>query len=419
MFAGTATATAVAAVAGKSGITGGSADSVVYSGIGPNVAGSCPVSGTGAATKTTYSVGALTISGVGYQNIMKVSTQTCTVQISAGCDGASGTDATTCQNNGGTWYSSDQYGFDAAVDSEIVCAYNRVQQWLTATGGTSGTTTGVSVGSASGMQASMGVLYQLLLNLTSAAYGKNYQDPVQRTQAGSYSEVCRSDASFKQETEDMKQAIDDLIEAHGGTNGTGGMRSAIAGHNFSSAFSNNIGVRGKTYVQCITGTQAGTGASAGVTSVENELSTYKNGIKNRITEISNRIGYLNGKNTAVGGAAGGFVSSAIDYLLLDGTDGSGTDAGDNILMEDALSNDLVQMESAISGSISVGSAGDGFNGYDFSGGKGYANTIFSHANFLAGKKIKLFGKILAAIADVDTIYEQIQSKRSEYYEYNQ
>ena len=224
------------------------------------------------------------------------------------------------------------------------------------------------------MEPSFAVFYQLLLDLTSAAYGKNYQDPVQRTEAGSYSEICRSDASFKQETEDMKQAIDDLIEAHGGTNGTGGMRSAIAGHNFASPFSNNTGVRGKTYVQCITGTQAGTGASAGVTSVENELSTYKNGIKNRITEITNRIGYLNGKNPAVSG------------------------------------NTSFQL---------VGPAGSGFTGYAFNGGAGYANTIYSHANFMAGLKINLLGKILTAISDVDGVYDQITAKRSEYYEYNQ
>ena len=84
-----------------------------------------------------------------------------------------------------------------------------------------------------------------------------------------------------------------------------------------------------------------------------------------------------------------------------------------------LDNDLVQMESEVSASISVGSAGDGFAGYSFSGGSGYANTIYSHANFLAGKKIDLIGKILTAILDVDAIYTQITAKRSEYYEYNQ
>jgi len=219
------------------------------------------------------------------------------------------------------------------------------------------------------MQENMAVLYQILLTLTSAAYGKDYRDPVQRTEAGSYSEICRSDASFKQETEDMKQAIDDLITAHGT------YKTAISGHNFASQFSRTTGTNGKTYVQCITGATAGTGASAGVTSVENELSTYKNGIKNRITEITNRIGCLNGKNPAVSG---------------------------NTSMQ-----------------VAVGSAGAGFTGYSFNGGAGYANTVYSNANFLAGKKIKLFGKILAAISDVDTVYDQIKSKRSEYYEYNQ
>ena len=78
------------------------------------------------------------------------------------------------------------------------------------------------------------------------------------------------------------------------------------------------------------------------------------------------------------------------------------------------------MESEVTASvISPGSMGAGFAGYSFNSGLGYANTIYSHANFLAGKKIKLIAKILGAIEDVDAAYTQITSKRSEYYEYNQ
>ena len=55
----------------------------------------------------------------------------------------------------------------------------------------------------------------------------------------------------------------------------------------------------------------------------------------------------------------------------------------------------------------------------FNGGKGYANTIYSHCNFLAGKKINLLAKILKAIEDVQELYNQIRAKRAEYYEYNQ
>ena len=60
----------------------------------------------------------------------------------------------------------------------------------------------------------------------------------------------------------------------------------------------------------------------------------------------------------------------------------------------------------------------GFAGTDFNSGNGYANTIYAHANFLAGKKIKLLEKIMKAIEDVDEIYKQIEGKRAEYYEYN-
>jgi len=102
------------------------------------------------------------------------------------------------------------------------------------------------------------------------------------------------------------------------------------------------------------------------------VGTFQTAMTLRISEITARIGYLNGKNVANGGSA----------------DGSGT-------------------------------AGSGFAGTSFNGGNGYANTIYSHCNFLAGKKIKLVQKILSAIEDVSSLYNQIKSKRSEYYEYNQ
>jgi hypothetical protein len=63
--------------------------------------------------------------------------------------------------------------------------------------------------------------------------------------------------------------------------------------------------------------------------------------------------------------------------------------------------------------------GDGFAGYSFNNGNGYANTVYSHANFLAGKKINLFGKVLKAIVGVQEMYDSVTRKRSEYYEYNQ
>ena len=399
----------VGAVSGESAVNGASSGSVVVGDgtttIGINVAGNCPVNGASPVDKITYSVGDLTIGGTAYSSIMRVVTQGCVVNVAAHCSQGNVSQAQCgTGENTGTWIAATYHFDPAAVNTEVACAYNRVQQLLTATGAN------VSVGSASGMQANMAILYTLLLNLTSASYGKNYTDPVQQTAAGSYTEVCRSDASFRQETEDAKKAIDDLITAHGTyKTGTG----SISAHTWTGYFSRNTGTNGKTYLQCITGSTAG---SDGVKSVNEEITSYKNGIKHRISEISNRIGYLNGKNTASGG--GPFIAGAtvVDYLLLDRTNSGGADAGDNILHED---DDLVQLESAVSEAVAVGSAGDGFTGYSFNGGSGYANTIYAHANFLAGKKIKLLEKILTAIADVDTIYDQITSKRSEYYEYNQ
>jgi hypothetical protein len=103
-------------------------------------------------------------------------------------------------------------------------------------------------------------------------------------------------------------------------------------------------------------------------------------MKLRITEISNRIGYLNGKGSQTGGIADG---------------GSGAQSAGH------------------------STTNGGFAGTDFNGGKGYANTIYSHANFLAGKKINLFGKVLKAIVGVQAMYDEVTKKRSEYYEYNQ
>ena len=302
----------------------------------------------------------MTINSINYASIMRVKTEACVVNVAAHCSVPAGNASqSVCEGSphNGTW--TPTYDWDPAdVNTEVACAYNRVQQWLTATGAN------VSVGSVSNMQANMAVLYQILLTLTSAAYGISYVDPNEPSSPGS--EPCRSDVSFRKETQDCKKAIDDLIVAHGT------YKSAIGGHNFAGAFSRNTGTNGKTYVQCITGSTAG---SDGVKSAEAEIATYKDGIKNRITEITNRIGCLNGKNPAVSG------------------------------------NTSLQ--------VAVGSAGAGFTGYSFNGGTGYANTIYSHANFMAGKKINLLGKILTAISDVDGVYDQITAKRSEYYEYNQ
>ena len=106
----------------------------------------------------------------------------------------------------------------------------------------------------------------------------------------------------------------------------------------------------------------------------------------RITEISNRIGYLNGKGGQASGVADG---------------GTGT-----------------QPTSGTNPTNTVTTAGFGFLGTAFNGGSGYANTIYAHCNFLAGKKIKLLEKIMKAIEDVDELYKQIEGKRAEYYEYN-
>ena len=107
------------------------------------------------------------------------------------------------------------------------------------------------------------------------------------------------------------------------------------------------------------------------------IGTFQTALTLRITEISNRIGYVNGASASI--ANGGTGTKTTNH----------------------------------------GATAGGFVGTAFNGGGGYANTIYAHCNFLAGKKIKLYQKILSAIEDVDSLYTNIKSKRSEYYEYNQ
>ena len=239
--------------------------------------------------------------------------------------------------------------------SDHVNVFNRVQLLInsnksTNIGGTSGNYT------VSDMETNFGLLYQLLKNLEES-YGKDYDDPLEPSTSG-YA-TGQSDASFKQETEDIKTSMDNLISAHNT------QFASITTHDFSySGTADNSYTIPTSYVTKLNAF------------LSTELPSYRNVIKRRITEISNRIGYVNSKDVAGGGTTSSPAKSV-----------SGTKQG--------------------------------FQGYSFNGGNGYANTIYSHANFLAGKKIKLFEKIITAINDVQALYDQVKSKRSQYYEYNQ
>ena len=339
MFAGTATATAVNNSATETADNGKTSNASTVVTIPADTPVTCDNVGHIGQSGTLYTTG----TSNGLANMVMITNQSC-IGTGYSCIGGSGTDASSCASSGGTWTPSGVS--TSGSPAEFACFYNRVQYVMTSNGNA------LSVGATTNMEASFAVFYQLLLDLTSASYGKNYTDPVQRTEAGSYSETGRSDASFKTMVETMKSRVDTMIGLHNTERAA--IISAMAG---SGSYSHPGGYK------------------TAYDSMISYLATFRDGIKNRITEITNRIGCLNGKNTAVGG---------------------------NTAMQ-----------------VAVGSAGAGFTGYSFNGGNGYANTVYSHANFLAGKKIKLFGKILAAISDVDTIYDQITSKRAEYYEYNQ
>jgi len=173
-----------------------------------------------------------------------------------------------------------------------------------------------------------------------STYGAGYRDPNEPSGGG-----LKLDATFDSDVNTIYNLFHTADDYHDGVmDGTSNGYSDGVAHSYGGDYAAFL---------------AGVGA-------------FQTDMTQRISEITARIGYLNGKNVADGGSA----------------DGSGT-------------------------------AGSGFAGTSFNGGNGYANTIYSHANFLAGKKINLVAKILKAVESVTDIYTQIKAKRAEYYEFNQ
>jgi hypothetical protein len=185
-------------------------------------------------------------------------------------------------------------------------------------------------------------------------YGAGYRDPNEPS-----SPNLKTDVTFDSDVNALNTLIGNANTYH---------QSRITQFTTSYFASNSHTYDDDTYDAWL-----GNGSSTGI-------AAFQIALKKRITEISNRIGYLNGKGSQTGGIADG---------------GSGTQSSNS------------------------GTAGSGFVGTSFNGGNGYANTIYSHANFLAGKKINLVAKILKAVEGVTDIYTQIKAKRAEYYEFNQ
>ena len=179
-----------------------------------------------------------------------------------------------------------------------------------------------------------------------STYGAGYQDPNEPS-----SPNIKTDAQFDTDVNTMHGQITSANSYHQGV---------------VSGTSNG-------YTNGVAHTYANTNYNAFITGI----ATFQTALTQRITEISNRIGYLNGKSASI--ADGGTGTKSTGHNTTNG----------------------------------------GFAGTPYNGGNGYANTIYSHANFLAGKKIKLLEKIFKSIEDVDELYNIIKSKRSEYYEYNQ
>jgi hypothetical protein len=198
---------------------------------------------------------------------------------------------------------------------------------------------------------------------TDDTYGAAYEDP---NEPSGTAPNIKTDAQFESDVDTMYALI------HG--SGTGG--AALGANTYhQSITSGGSRIANSTFTSS-SHTYDNTTYNAWLSGIAD----FQTDMELRITEISNRIGYLNGKGSQTGGIADG---------------GSGAQSAGH------------------------STTNGGFAGTDFNGGKGYANTIYSHANFLAGKKINLLGKVLKAIVAVQAMYDSITRKRSEYYEYNQ
>ena len=220
----------------------------------------------------------------------------------------------------------------------------------------------------------------LLTNLTASSTSNTaYVDPVAHALGGTR---IITDADFETSIGNLKTELSDFISAFNSE------VRRLDGTTHTATVSGTGAGSPPSIPNCITSTYSPEGfAGSGTSHTSNlfnaykafkdQLATTREDITKRITEISNRIGYVNSKDVADGGINSGTTTKSV----------SGTKQG--------------------------------FQGYSFNGGNGYANTIYSHANFLAGKKIKLFEKIITAINDVQALYDQVKSKRSEYFEYNQ
>ena len=225
-------------------------------------------------------------------------------------------------------------------------------------------------------------LNTLLTNLTASSTSNTaYVDPVAHALGGTR---IITDAAFETSIGNLKTELSDFISAfnsevrrldgttHTATvsSGTNGVPTGVSIPNCITTIYSPEGFAGS-------GTRHTSNLFNAYKAFKDQLATTREDITKRITEISNRIGYVNSKDVADGGIDSGTTTKSV----------SGTKQG--------------------------------FQGYSFNGGNGYANTIYSHANFLAGKKIKLFEKIITAINDVQSLYDQVKSKRSEYFEFNQ
>ena len=267
--------------------------------------------------------------------------------------------------------------YSAGGLTESACYHNFIHRILT-----DGTASGNSMTSAK-LEPKLKTLHTLLTNLTASttAYANTgYRDP---NEPSSGTQI--TDAVFETAVSDMKGKIDDLISAHSAnmntlkadSDGTFAPPSGTGNHAAVTVTGTVLTAAsiGDTHWEPA-GYNSGTPSSTesiDFSEFKDELALFIVDLRLRITEISNRIGYVNSKDVADGG----------------------------------------------SGTKSVSGTYQGFQGYAFNNGNGYANTIYSHANFLAGKKINILGKVLKAITAVQAMYDSVTTKRSEYYEYNQ
>ncbi len=200
--------------------------------------------------------------------------------------------------------SSGTVTYSTGALTEATCYHNFIHRMLSdgETGGSSMTT--------ANLEPKLATLYTLLTNLiasTTAYANTAYRDP---NEPSSGTQI--TDSVFETAVSDMKGKIDDLISAHNDNmdsikevsdgnftaTGTGGTANSASGICLTTT---SMDVAEPWEPDGYVASPASSTEEDEFKEFKDELALFRIDLTKRITEISNRIGYLNGKDVADGG----------------------------------------------------------------------------------------------------------------------